>query len=144
MKSKHFAGHGALPVDPYEAREKGELIKITPNNWRHLIHGRDAHVHVSMILSTNYAQVGYINLPSGSHSELENHAGDEVIYMTKGKMAVRIVENPDLQEDARNANRHHYELNEGEAFLIPEGYIHQYINLTDKMARFFFGIGPDF
>ncbi|MFH0965046.1 MAG: cupin domain-containing protein [Planctomycetota bacterium] len=139
-----FDRHGKLPADPADARRKLELIKITPDEWQHLVHGRDKHVHVSLMLSTDYAQVGHIRLFPGSHSELENHAGDEVIYMLKNKMAVRVVTNPDLEADAANANRQHFELCEGEAFLIPEGFVHQYINLTDKEAVFFFGIGPDF
>jgi len=72
------------------------------------------------------------------------NAGDEVIYMLKNKMAVRVVTTPDLEADAANANRQHFELCEGEAFLIPEGFVHQYLNLTDQEAVFFFGIGPDF
>lgn len=139
-----FRDYGKWPVDPVEARERRELVKITPGQWKHLVHGIKKHVHVSVIASTNYAQVGRINLPPNSCSELENHDGDEVIYMLEGKMAVRIVETPDLEEDASNANRRHYELCTGEAFLIPEGYIHQYINLTTGQAAFFFGIGPDF
>ena len=139
-----FDGHGKLPVDPADARKNLELVKITPDQWRHLVHGRDKHVHLSLMLSTDYAQVGHVRLYPGSHSELENHAGDEVIYVLKNKMAVRVVTTPDLEADAANANRQHFELCEGEAFLIPEGFVHQYINLTDKETVFFFGIGPDF
>ena len=139
-----FEDYGKFPADPAKARENLELIKITPDQWKHLVHGREKHVHVSVMLSTDYAQVGHIRLYPGSHSELENHAGDEVIYMLKNKMAVRVVTTGDLEADAANANRPHFELLEGEAFLIPEGYVHQYLNLTDKEAVFFFGIGPDF
>ena len=139
-----FDGHGSWPVEPARAREALELVKISPDRWKHLVHGRDKHVHVAVILSTNYAQVGQIRLYPGSYSELENHHGDEVIYMMKGKMAVRVVTTPDLEADAANANRQHFELSQGEAFLIPEGYVHQYVNLTDEEAVFFFGIGPDF
>jgi quercetin dioxygenase-like cupin family protein len=59
-------------------------------------------------------------------------------------MSVRVVTDPDPEVDAANANRQHFELLEGQAFLIPEGYVHQYLNLTDKEAVFFFGIGSDF
>ena len=139
-----FDDYGKWPVDPAKARKDLELVKVSPGDWKHLIHGQKKHVHVSVLLSTDYAQVGHIRLWPGSHSELENHAGDETIYMLKGKMAVRVVTNPDLQADAANANRKHFELSEGEAFLIPEGFVHQYVNLTDKESVFFFGIGSDF
>ena len=139
-----FEGHGQLPVDPLRARREKELVKITPDGWRHLVHGDKKHVHVALMLSTNYAQVGRIRLYPGCSSELENHHGDEVIYMLAGKMAVRVVNTPDLEADAANANRQHFELRQGEAFLIPEGYVHQYLNLTDCESEFFFGIGPDF
>ena len=139
-----FEGYGKWPLDPVKARQDKELVKISPDGWKHLVHGRDRHVHVSLMLSTNYAQVGHIRLYPGSFSELENHHGDEVIYMLKGKMAVRVVTTPDLQADAANANRQHFEVRQGEAFLIPEGYVHQYLNLTDRESVFFFGIGPDF
>lgn len=139
-----FKDYGKWPVDPVEAREKGHLIKITKDQWKHLVHGKKKHIHISVIASTDYAQVGHGNLPPNSFSELENHGGDEVIYMLRGKMAIRIVETPNMDEDLANANRRHYELCTGEAFLIPEGYIHQYINLTANQAVFFFGIGPDF
>jgi len=139
-----FDGYGKLPVDPAKARQALELVKISPDSWKHLVHGRERHVHATVILSTDYAQVGQIRLFPGSFSELENHHGDEVIYMIKGKMAVRVVTTPDLEADAANANRQHFELSEGEAFLIPEGYVHQYVNLTDKESVLFFGIGPDF
>ena len=142
--SDFFEDYGQWPVNPTQAREKGDLVKITPQQWKHLVHGQNKHVHMSVISSTNYAQVGHVNLTPGSHSELENHDGDVVIFMIRGKMAVRIVETADLQADAENANRRHYELCQGEAFLIPEGYVHQYINLTDAQAVFFFGIGADF
>ncbi len=139
-----FKDYGKWPVDPVEARKKGDLVKIKPDQWKHLVHGKKKHIHISVISSTNYAQVGQVYLPPNSFSELENHSGDEVIYMMRGKMAIRVVKTPDLEEDAANANRRHYELCQGEAFLIPEGYIHQYINLTTNQAVFFFGIGPDF
>lgn len=139
-----FDGHRTWPVDPAKARKDLELVKIKPDDWKHLVHGQKKHVHVSLILSTDYAQVGHIRLYPGSYSELENHAGDETIYMLKGKMAIRVVTDPDIQADAANANRQHFELSEGEAFLIPEGFIHQYINLTDQESKFFFGIGSDF
>ena len=67
-----------------------------------------------------------------------------VIVTLEGKMAIRVVTNPDLKADAANANRQHFELCEGEAFLIPEGFVHQYINLTDQESKFFFAIGSDF
>ena len=139
-----FEGHGKWPLDPVAARARQELVKISPDSWKHLVHGRDKHVHVSVMLSTDYAQIGHIRLYPGSHSELENHHGDEVIYMLKGKMAVRVVTTRDLEADAANANRQHFELCQGEAFLIPEGHVHQYLNLTDEESVFFFGIGPEF
>ena len=139
-----FEDYGKWPVDPAKARENLELVKISRDSWKHLVHGQKKHVHVSVLLSTDYAQVGHIRLYPGSYSELENHAGDEAIYMLKGKMAIRVVTDPDLQADAANANRQHFELSEGEAFLIPEGFVHQYVNLTDEESVFFFGIGSDF
>ena len=143
MKSL-FDDYGKWPVDPAQARHDLELVKISRDDWKHLIHGEKEHVHVSVMLSTDYAQVGHIRLYPGSHSELENHAGDEVIYMLKGKMAIRVVTTSDLEVDAANANRQHFELCQGEGFLIPEGFVHQYVNLTDEESVFFFGIGPDF
>ena len=139
-----FEDYGKWPVDPIECRKKRELVKISPGEWKHLVHGEKKHAHVSLIASTNYAQVGYVQLVPGSSTELENHKGDEVLYVTKGKMAVRIVWTKDLEADAANANHPHYEVSAGEAFLIPEGYIHQYVNLTEHEADFFFGLGPDF
>jgi quercetin dioxygenase-like cupin family protein len=142
--AKLFEDYGKFPVDPVKARKDKELIKIAPEMHKHLVHGKENHVHVSLISSTNYAQVGHITLAPKSHSELENHNGDEVIYMKKGRVAIRVVWHEDLEADAKNVNRHHFELNEGEAFLIPEGYVHQYINLMGEKAVMFFGIGPDF
>ena len=139
-----FDGHRTFPVDPADARKRQEIVKIRREDWKHFVHGEKRHVHLSLMLSTDYAQVGHIRLYPGAHSELENHAGDEVIYMMKGRMAIRVVTTPDLEADAANANRQHFALEEGEAFLIPEGFVHQYVNLTDKAAVFFFGIGPDF
>jgi quercetin dioxygenase-like cupin family protein len=139
-----FDGYRKWPVDPVNARRALELVKISPNQWKHLVHGREKHVHVSVMLSTDYAQVGHFRLYPGSYSELENHHGDEGIYMVRGKMAIRVVTNPNPEVDAANANRQHFELSEGQAFLIPEGYVHQYLNLTDKEAVFFFCIGSDF
>jgi quercetin dioxygenase-like cupin family protein len=140
----HFDEYGKWPVDPVAARKKQEMVKISPSQWKHFVHGEKDHVHLSLIASSNYAQVGYIQIPPGNFSELENHAGDEVIYMVKGKMAIRIVWTDDFEADAAQANHPHYEIRQGESFLIPAGYVHQYINFLEDDVVFYFGIGSDF
>src|SRR3972149_3499668 len=66
-----FDDYGRWPVDPVDYRKKKEMVKISPHQWKHLVHGEKKHAHVSVIASTNYAQVGYIQLPPNSSSELE-------------------------------------------------------------------------
>ena len=67
------------------------------------------------------------------------YKGDEVFYTLEGSISV-IIASP---EDSESVTKSRFEVKCGERFLIPEGVVHRYLNLTTKPVKLIFGIAPE-
>lgn len=122
---------------PSGKREK-ELEILIVKEPLTLIHGEKNHILVSFFVSDDLVHTGQVSIPIGICSHSEIHQGDEVIYVTKGHLGVQIYE-----EETEQTIRSVHEVRKGETFLIPEGTNHSYLNFSEKVTKFFFGIAPD-
>jgi quercetin dioxygenase-like cupin family protein len=127
---------GKWPVVGEEARRKpARMIVVSRDKMLRLIHGDRSPMSVVLYVSNDYLHVGEFVLPAGGPSarvsEIEDHDGDEVFYVLEGPVAISL---PDTRET--------FEVQEGDAFLIPEGTRHQYANFTDKTIRAVFAVAP--
>jgi len=129
------------PVDGAKIRKEKRLVTIRENNHLHLIHGREQHVLISMIVSNDFMNVGLITIPVGGYSEMESHHGDETLYALEGDLTVRTV-GPGEKEDKKSASYMSHQIHQGEKMLIPEGTQHQYINFTEEPVKAFFAVAP--
>ena len=84
--------------------------------------------------------VGILTLTRGKLSDVEIHRGDEALWVLEGNIQIRAWKADD-EEDTVFQSCHSLRTND--KFLIPEGYKHQYFNLSDGTAKILFTISPD-
>ena len=128
---------GKWPMSGEEARRKPvKHFLITRRDALKVVQGKDRYMLVSFFVSNDYINLAMIELPSGGNgvraSEPEVHKGDEVLYALNGSMTVFLTKTEET-----------FVVNEGEAFYIPEGIKHQYVNFTDKVVKSIQIIAPE-
>ena len=131
---------GKWPVSREELDKNKKMIRITPKDWLHVIHGQENHILISFFVSNDLINVGQIVIPPAKASDMEEHKGDEGLYVLSGKLMVRIFEDDDDLSSVSNSS---FEVLEGQKFLIPEGYKHQYLNCTDRLVKVLFMVAPE-
>jgi quercetin dioxygenase-like cupin family protein len=97
--------------------------------WR--LEGKQRQIPVALFLSTPCLTAGRVRLLPGQVSESERHAGDEILYVLEGRLNVFV---PDLGR--------WLEAHPGDGVYLPLGVVHQYHNVSDRPAAFFFGVAP--
>jgi len=131
---------GRWPLPGPEARKEKRLIVVRPEDRLPLIHGKNDHVLFDFIVSNDYFHIALMEIPPGKFSEVEQHSGDEALYVLEGELEIRLSDPSSEQEGQALFDSHH--ISEGEPCFIPEGTAHQYYNFTDKMIRAFVAVGP--
>jgi gentisate 1,2-dioxygenase len=96
-----------------------------------LITGEKNPILISLFISTEEITVGYIELLPGVMSDPEMHPGDQALFVTHGRLNVYLPETYDW-----------FELHSKDSLFIPEGTSHQYCNMSDAPAEFFFTVAP--
>jgi len=86
-------------------------------------------------VSTERMTVGTIHLRPGQRSDLQNHGGDECVFLLEGEVGIRL---PD------NEGQTWFELRPEDAMYIPEGTPHRYQNFSGRMATLFFIVAPSY
>lgn len=132
---------GKYPLPGPEARENNRLIYIPKDKMLKLIHGKNNHILVSFFVSNDFVHFGTIQVPKGIYSDPENHNGDEVLFVLKGKLTIQTYENE--KEDDTSVLHESYEVCPEEQFLVPEGIKHRYLNFSDEVVEAVFGIAPE-
>ncbi|MCL5985621.1 MAG: cupin domain-containing protein [Actinobacteria bacterium] len=132
---------GNWPVDTEDARKEKRFLHITPEKTLRLIHGSGNQIGVNFFISNSRVHLGTISLNGGKYSDYEKHAGDEAILVLKGTVQIVVSKDP---PDADSVSTVSYEVNEGENFLIPEGYYHRYHNLAVGMSKLLFTVAPNY
>jgi mannose-6-phosphate isomerase-like protein (cupin superfamily) len=93
------------------------MTVLKSDHLRHLIHGRQYHVLVSLLASNQYLHAGFITLPTRAFSEPESHRGDEVVCAMDGPLMIKVL---DQEVGGRSVSQVCYEVLEGQKCLIPE------------------------
>jgi quercetin dioxygenase-like cupin family protein len=91
----------------------------------------DRSVLVGLFVSTEHLTVGTITIPAGQASVEEAHAGEELLYVTRGEVRVQ-----SAGVDA--------DLIAGDAFFIPAGAPHRYSAPNGGIAEAVFGVAPGY
>jgi mannose-6-phosphate isomerase-like protein (cupin superfamily) len=130
---------GNWPPEIQEARRKRQHLHIPAEKALTLVHGNANPTKVTFFISYDKCHVGTMDLFPGRHSDPETHLGDEVFMVLKGSVQLIILNE---LEDEKAVSRKAHEVQEGQKFLIPEGYAHQYCNLGAGLSRILFTIAP--
>ncbi len=130
---------GNWPPGIKEARKAREHLLIPGEQALTLVHGSEHPTRVRFLISHDRCHVGLMDLSPGRHSDPEKHRGDEVFMVVKGHVELIIL---DELEDPKAVSRTAHDVREGQKFLIPEGYAHQYCNLGAGLSTILFTIAP--
>jgi len=130
---------GKWPLSGEEARRNNRLVCIPPDKSLNVIHGKKNHILISFFVSNDYLHFGILQIPQGTYSDPEEHKGDEVIFVIKGKLTVQTYEKG---YDDKSLLHSTYDIAKEEQFLIPEGVRHRYLNFSKGVVKAVFGIAP--
>lgn len=138
LKSVANGRYGLLGQWPAKAPEErtrllreGGMVTLGRRDALHLIHGDRVSTQVSLYISTDVLTAGVMDLLPGVWSEPEAHPGDEVLYVTKGRLHVYLPDSFDW-----------FEVHPHDSMFIPEGTHHQYVNYGDAPVEFAFAVSP--
>lgn len=131
---------GNWPSETEQARKEKRHLHITPDKAFSVIHGKEHPTKCTFFISNNRCHVGKFEICGGRNTDPETHKGDEILMVLKG--SVQIVVLSELEDEAA-VSRKAYAVEEGQKFLIPEGYKHQYFNLGKGLAEILFTIAPE-
>ena len=108
----------------------GALRRLEPRDivWR-----RDLGVLVGLMASTEHLTAGVIEVDPGQAANVHTHGGDEVVYVTDGKMTIRAWHDDDVGV---------FELEPDDACYLPAGCRHEYRNYGATTTRAVFGVAP--
>lgn len=91
---------------------------------------------VGIYVSTEHLTVGQGILLAGRRGPVEQHDGDESIYVLEGSLNIFL---PD-----EVSGKSWYELRPGDGFYLPRGTPHQYRNVSAEQAKFLFAVAPSY
>jgi len=91
----------------------------------------DLGVLVGLLVSTEHLTVGTVTVNAGQESREESHAGEELLYVTRGALRV-------------SAGGVEATLAPGDGFLIPAGTPHTYAADGEHVAEAIFGVAPTY
>lgn len=129
---------GHWPGEGPELRKNKQMVPVGEREALKVIHGESNRLLACFYVSNDFLHVGLLHIPAGPPSEPEEHQGDEVIYVVQGSLSVLI-----LEEQTSGSGERRFEVHQGERFLIPEGYKHQYCNFSPQPAKALFSIAPE-
>jgi len=115
---------------PEPGARPGTLLRLAPGDivWR-----RDLGVLVGLLASTEHLTAGIIEVDPGQRATAHSHAGDQVLYVTHGRMTVRV-----WHADEASV----FEPGADDVCYIPAGCRHEYLNFGGVTARAVFGVSP--
>ena len=126
---------GRWPAAKTETREKllreGGVVTLTRRDGLHFVSGDRMPMLTSLFVSTEVLTAGVIELRPGTKSEAELHPGDEVLYVTEGRLHVYLPDSYDW-----------FEVHARDSLFLPEGTRHEYWNYGDRPVAFAFCVAP--
>jgi mannose-6-phosphate isomerase-like protein (cupin superfamily) len=130
---------GNWPPETEEARKEKKYLVITPEKALKVIHGKKQKNKVSFFISNDKVHVGILTLNKGRLTDPEVHKGDEALWAIKGNIQIKVFKE---DEDEKAVFTEVFMVRENQKFLIPEGYKHQYFNLSAGTSEILFAIAP--
>lgn len=100
---------------------------------RDIVWRRDLGVLVGLYASTEHLTVGSIEVDCGQRAASHEHGGDEILYVTEGRLLVRAWQSDDVSV---------LEAGPDDACYLPAGCRHEYLNFGGTTARAIFGVAP--
>ncbi len=122
------------PIAAKGGLERQTLHKLTDENLLWTMQGHRSPTLVGLYADTQYLRAGRVDLLPGQQTDVESHGGDESIYVESGTLFIHL-----LEQDGPDW----FELAPRDGFYIPAGTKHEYHNLADEPARFYFGVAPN-
>jgi gentisate 1,2-dioxygenase len=127
---------GRWPVSGPECRKEPILFyHITEEKKLLNVHGTEYPMLIKFFVSNDLCHMGEFILPAGGTgsraSEPDSHKGDCCLNVEVGPITVFLTE-----------TKKAYDVQEGEAFFIPEGVSYQLINYTEHSVKMIFSIAP--
>jgi len=127
---------GRWPVNGKDCRKEPILFyHITEEKKLLNVHGTEYPMLVKFFVSNDLCHMGEFILPAGGTgsraSEPDSHKGDCCLNVEIGPITVFLSE-----------SKQAYDVQEGEAFFIPEGVKYQLINYSDHVVKMIFSIAP--
>lgn len=104
-----------------------------------VVRGERSRLPTFFYVSNANIHVGEFSLPVRWVSDLELHNGDEVLFVLAGVLGVHVWQSS--PPEAGPLQEVH-EVRPGQAFLIPQGCKHQYVNFDAQPTRVIFAIAP--
>lgn len=102
---------------------------------RDIVWRRDLGVLVGLMASTEHLTAGVLEVDPGQATKVHTHVGDEVLYVTEGKLTVRAWHNDETYV---------FELKPDDACYFPAGCRHEYRNYGATTTRSVFGVAPTY
>lgn len=128
---------GRWPAALIETRDQllrdGGMVTLGKRDALHLIVGDMAPAMASLYVSTDVMTAGVMELRPGSKTGPESHPGDEVLYVTAGRLHVYLPDSYDW-----------FEVHPRDSVFLPEGIRHQYWNYGDQPTAFAFCVAPHY
>jgi cupin superfamily acireductone dioxygenase involved in methionine salvage len=131
---------GNWPENISESVKKKEIRVISEEDTIGFIHGKHNQNKISFYLSNDMVHVGKLILTKGKFTDIESHRGDEALWVLEGNIQIKVWKGDGTQD---TVFQECHSLRTNDKFLIPEGYEHQYFNLSDGTAKILFTISPD-
>lgn len=130
----HVIGRWPLERETIEADFSLRIIREQDLLWR-LEGDWGKEVLVGLLVTTEHLTVGKMLLLPGQSTAVEQHGGDECLYLLDGVLHVHC---PETEGQAW------FELDPKDGFYVPAGVPHQYHNLSDQPIRLIFGVAPHY
>jgi quercetin dioxygenase-like cupin family protein len=102
---------------------------------RDIVWRRELGVLIGLLISTDELTAGVVEVDPGRCAARHAHGGDEVLYVTGGRMTVRAWNGPEVSV---------FELGSDDACYLPRGCEHEYRNYEDQTAHAVFGVAPTY
>lgn len=128
------------PKNIAESVKNKEILIISEKEALNFIHGKENQNKISFYISNDKVHVGILTLTEGKFSDIEHHGGDEAIWVLQGEIQIKTWKGKEEEESVFQDCQH---LKTNDKFMIPEGYNHQYFNLSSNSAKILFAISPD-
>jgi quercetin dioxygenase-like cupin family protein len=124
---------GQWPMQQAQARAAATIrpVRAADILWR--LEDGTPPLLTGILASTEHLTVGFLELRPGQKSHIQQHAGDECLYVLEGTLNVRLPES--------NGQTWH-ELAPKDGFYVPAGVGHQYYNISDEIVKLLFGVAP--